>query len=131
MVFKAWTSVKKRKVQCAAGACAEKELSILQFGFVNDSVRTDIIHEAASLLYFFCSDYFLPTSFVVLHRGSPNVAVLPDVIEVSVLPTYFLTTYFSSHVFHLPTAKIRRYRTYIRERVYKLIVDTVVKPGTP
>ena len=53
-----------------------EKLCVFHLGFRDESVFTDIVHETGFFCDLFSADFLLLAGLVVLHRGSPYIAIL-------------------------------------------------------
>jgi hypothetical protein len=83
-------------------AIAKVKLCVFHLGFRNVPVFANIVHEAGFFCDLFSTDFLLLAGLVVLHRGSPNIAVLADKVKVTL---FALNFFFSNFTSHLNTSK--------------------------
>jgi hypothetical protein len=79
-------------------AIVKVKLCVFHLGFRDESVLANIVHETGFFCDLFSTDFLLFAGLVVLHRGSPNIAVLADEVEVSLFALNFFFSNFGSHL---------------------------------
>ncbi len=79
-------------------AIAKVKLCVFHLGFRDESVLTNIVHETGFFCDLFSADFLLLAGLVVLHRGSPNIAVLADEVKVTLFTLNFFFSNFGSHL---------------------------------
>lgn len=79
-------------------AIAEVKLCVFHLGFRDESVLADIVHETGFFCDLFSTDFLLLAGLVVLHRGSPNIAVFADEVKVTLFTLNFFFSNFGSHL---------------------------------
>jgi hypothetical protein len=79
-------------------AIVKVKLCVFHLGFRDESVLADIVHEAGFLSDLFSADFLLLAGLVVLHRGSPNIAILTDKVKISLFTLNFFLSDFGSHL---------------------------------
>jgi len=83
-------------------AIAKVKLCVFHLGFRDESILANIVHETGFFCDLFSADFFLLAGLVVLHRGSPNIAVFSNEVKVSL---FALNLFFSNFASHLDTSK--------------------------
>jgi hypothetical protein len=79
-------------------AIAKVKLCVFHLGFRDESVFANIVHETGFFCDLFSADFLLLAGLVVLHRGSPYIAVLADEVKVTLFTLNFFFSNFGSHL---------------------------------
>jgi len=80
------------------GKILKRLLRVFQLGLIDVSVLAKVVHEALLFLDFLHADFLLLAPFIVLHGGTPYMAVFSYVVKIAVFSLYFFASNFSAHL---------------------------------